>query len=181
MSVLPHSYSIMRLVLRVSRTQCAFLSTPCAFSSQWNISRFRQQPARLKITLYESFSLLWVLWEKLNNSCSLRGSLSRPRYVFLAYFLLFERIKVCLRDYHAGYSFVRPPHQLPNALTTVYETVRMSWYLDPSRRRGFCMPPITLCECMCTFSFVVQNKRTPRPLVRERTIPTERQPIVDEI
>jgi hypothetical protein len=30
-------------------------------------------------------------------------------------------------------------------------------------------------------SFIKKNKQTPWPLVRERTIPTDRQPLVDEI
>jgi hypothetical protein len=40
---------------------------------------------------------------------------------------------------------------------------------------------VTVCMCMCVHTYTQTNKQTPWPLVRERTIPTERPPLVDEI
>jgi hypothetical protein len=81
---------------------------------------------------------------------------------------------VCLNKYMILYIVIYTSHGNIKILL-IFRELNRTLKQNPAHSFGICM------QCDSVRKAAVKNKQTPWPLVRERTIPTDRPPLVDEI
>jgi hypothetical protein len=86
-----------------------------------------------------------------------------------------------LRFCHIGCYFLEPSdyHNIPIRKVQFYQEHRNDGGMNKKGKHH--THTHTLRQCMETHTKQKQTKQTPWPLVRERTIPTDRPPLVNEI